>query len=77
MANLSDRAPENAPGRYFVDGSCIDCDQCRVIAPDLFDRNPDAGYGFVKRQPRTVEEQLLAEEALQACGVAAIGNNGV
>jgi ferredoxin len=76
MANPSDRTPENAPGRYYVDSSCIDCDQCRVLAPDLFARNPDTGLGYVKRQPLTDDEAALAEEALAACATNSIGNDG-
>ena len=33
-----DRRPENAPGDFFVDHTCIDCDACRWIAPDTFTR---------------------------------------
>lgn len=76
MANLSDRTADNVPGRYYVDSSCIDCDQCRVIAPDIYARNPDTGLGFVKRQPLSDDEISLAEEALAACATSSIGNDG-
>lgn len=77
MSNLSERTPDNVPGRYYVDSSCIDCDQCRVMAPDLFARNPDTGLGYVKQQPVTEEEIALAEEALAACATNSIGNDGL
>lgn len=76
MATFSDRTPENVPGPYYVDNSCIDCDQCRVMAPDLFARNDDTGLGFVKRQPATADEVALAEEARIACATDSIGNDG-
>ncbi len=76
MANPNDRASGNAPGRYYVDASCIDCDQCRAMAPELFGRNEDTGLGFVKRQPLTEDEFALAEEARLACGTDSIGNDG-
>lgn len=76
MANPSDRNPDNVPGRYYVDSSCIDCDQCRGIAPDIFARNPDTGMGYVKRQPVTDDEIALAEEALASCATNSIGNDG-
>ncbi len=76
MSNSSDRTPDNVAGRYYVDSSCIDCDQCRVMAPDLFGRNPDTGLGFVKQQPVTEAEIALAEEALAACATQSIGNDG-
>lgn len=68
--------PENVPGPYYIDSSCIDCDQCRVIAPDFFARNDDTGMGYVKRQPVTAEELALAEEAMLACATESIGNDG-
>jgi len=76
MATPSDRTPENVAGRYYVDSTCIDCDQCRVLAPELFGRNPDTGLGYVKRQPLTDDEAALAEEALAACATSSIGNDG-
>jgi ferredoxin len=77
MATLSDRTPDNVPGRYYIDSSCIDCDQCRVMAPDLFARNEDTGLSYVKRQPATDDEIALAEEALEVCATASIGSDGV
>jgi ferredoxin len=76
MATLSDRTPDNASGRYYIDSSCIDCDQCRVIAPELFGRNEDTGLSFVQRQTLTASEITLAEEALEVCATASIGNDG-
>jgi ferredoxin len=76
MATLSDRIPENAPGRYYVDSNCIDCDQCRTQAPDLFGRNADSGYSFVQHQPGSPEAVALAEQVLEACPNQAIGNDG-
>jgi ferredoxin len=77
MATPTERNPDNVPGPYYVDSSCIDCDQCRVMAPDLFARNPDTGLGYVKRQPLTEDEVALAEETVAACATSSIGNDGV
>ena len=76
MATLSERTPDNVPGRYYVDTSCIDCDQCRVLAPDLFARNDDSGLTYVKRQPLNDDEVALAEEAIGVCATESIGNDG-
>ena len=76
MASPTDRNFDNVPGRYYVDSSCIDCDQCRLLAPDLFERNPDTGLGYVKKQPVTEGEIALAEEALEACATQSIGRDG-
>lgn len=46
------------------------------MAPDLFARNEDTGLSFVRRQPVTEEELMLAEESLEACATASIGNDG-
>ena len=40
MARLADRIAENAPGEFYVDSSCIDCDTCRTLAPDTFGDAP-------------------------------------
>jgi ferredoxin len=76
MAIPAERTPDNAPGPYYVDASCIDCGQCEVMAPDFFVRNPDTGLGYVRRQPVTDDEIALAEEALLACATESIGNDG-
>jgi len=76
MATLSDRLPQNAPGRYYVDASCIDCDQCRATAPEFFGRNADTGFSFVQRQPVTTDEIAEIEQVMTDCAVASIGNDG-
>lgn len=76
MANAADRNPRNVPGAYYIDSSCIDCDQCRGLAPETFERDPDTGLGYVKRQPATEDEILLAEEARLACATESIGKDG-
>ena len=76
MADPTDRVPESVPGTYYVDSQCIDCDVCRDTAPDNFTRSDDNGYSFVYKQPESDDEKLLCEEALQACPVEAIGNDG-
>jgi ferredoxin len=75
MATLLERIPENVPGRYYVDASCIACDQCCVMAPSLFARDPESGLSYVCRQPVTEDEIALAEEVMDACAVSAIGND--
>jgi ferredoxin len=76
MADPNDRVPENTPGTYYVDTQCIDCDVCRDTAPENFTRADSAGYSFVYQQPATEDERALCEEALLACPVEAIGNDG-
>ena len=76
MADPNDRVTENAPGTFYVDSQCIDCDVCRDTAPDNFTRSDDGGYSFVYKQPENDEERILCEEALSSCPVEAIGSDG-
>ena len=73
MASTVDRLRENAPGDYFVDTSCIDCDTCRQIAPDTYERSDVAGQSIVARQPVTAEQRRRAAMGLVACPTASIG----
>ena len=47
MANKDDRYSDNAAGKFYVDTQCIDCDVCRVTAPNNFGRQEEKGYSFV------------------------------
>jgi glyoxylase-like metal-dependent hydrolase (beta-lactamase superfamily II)/ferredoxin len=71
MANLSLRLPENVPGDFFVDSTCIDCDACRQIAPETFSDDGDASV--VSHQPENEGETKRALMALVACPTASIG----
>ncbi len=73
MADASKKWPDNAPGRYFVDDQCIDCDACRAEAPENFTRNEEHGYSYVIKQPETPEQEIRCKAALEACPVEAIG----
>lgn len=71
MARPSKRLPHNAPGDFFVDSSCIDCDTCRWMAPRTFTRRGD--QASVERQPEAPEERAAALRALVSCPTASIG----
>ena len=71
MAQPALRLPENVPGDFYVDSTCIDCDACRLIAPAVF---RDAGdQSAVYHQPASDEERLAAQKALISCPTASIG----
>jgi glyoxylase-like metal-dependent hydrolase (beta-lactamase superfamily II)/ferredoxin len=72
VADPRRRHPANAPGRWFVDTTCIDCDLVRHLAPELFGEAPD-GKSYVRRQPRGEAEALLATRALLACPTGSVG----
>jgi glyoxylase-like metal-dependent hydrolase (beta-lactamase superfamily II)/ferredoxin len=71
MASAERALATNAPGDFFVDDSCIDCDACRWIAPQVFDASGD--FSRVHRQPQTEQELFRALSALVACPTASIG----
>src|SRR6187549_3699776 len=66
MADLRKRLAGNAPGEFYVDSSCIDCDLCRQIAPGVFHDAGDAS--IVQRQPFGASEMLRV-----TCPTASIG----
>jgi glyoxylase-like metal-dependent hydrolase (beta-lactamase superfamily II)/ferredoxin len=71
VANPSKRLPENVPGDFYVDESCIDCDACRQIAPRVFRDHGE--QSSVYHQPQTEAEALGALKAIVACPTSSIG----
>lgn len=76
MADPQDKFPENVPGKYFVDRSCIACDACVIAAPDNFGMHEDDGHAYVMKQPTSPGEEDLCREAMEGCPVEAIGDTG-
>lgn len=72
MASLSKKFPDNAPGDFYVDRTCIDCDACRRIAPAVFAEARD--HSTVGRQPKTDTERLRTLMALVSCPTGSIGS---
>ena len=71
MADRRRGVAENVSGDFFVDETCIDCDACRQLAPEVF---ADAGsYSFVHTQPGNPEAARKALRALLACPTGSIG----
>jgi|SRR5436309_1939226 len=71
MATLARRYRDNAPGDYYVDETCIDCDACRRIAPSVFAEASD--HSYVSRQPASEADRRRALMALVACPTGSIG----
>jgi glyoxylase-like metal-dependent hydrolase (beta-lactamase superfamily II)/ferredoxin len=71
MASLALRLPDNAPGDFYVDSTCIDCDACRRIAPAVFAEGPE--HSYVGAQPSSDADRERALMALVACPTASIG----
>ncbi len=74
MARLDARHPAGAPGPWFVDDRCIDCDAARHVAPGLIERNPGDGVSFFVRQPETAEEIEMAWRAVLVCPTRSVGH---
>lgn len=73
MALAARRLHENAPGRFFVDDSCIDCAKCREVAPGTFGYAEGRGMSYVASQPSTSAAEHRALMALVACPTSSIG----
>jgi len=71
MAQLTQRRPENVAGDFYVDQTCIDCDTCRWMAPEIFTELAD--QSVVYHQPTSPDERLRAMQALLSCPTASIG----
>jgi glyoxylase-like metal-dependent hydrolase (beta-lactamase superfamily II)/ferredoxin len=71
MAQPAERLPENVPGNFYVDRTCIDCDTCRRVAPGVFTEGD--GFSYVHAQPQTEAGRLRALMALVACPTSSIG----
>ncbi|MGQ4648620.1 4Fe-4S domain-containing protein [Lyngbya aestuarii] len=71
MAHLTQRRLENVSGNFYVDSTCIDCDTCRWMTPEVFNRAD--GQSAVYHQPATETERRRALQALLACPTSSIG----
>lgn len=71
MANAKRKVGDNVAGEFFVDTSCIDCDTCRELAPEVF--ADDGEHSFVRAQPATPSDRRSALRALVACPTGSIG----
>ncbi len=71
MAKLQQRRKENVSGDFYVDSTCIDCDTCRWMAPEIYKRAGE--QSAVHHQPDNDRERLAAMQALLSCPTASIG----
>jgi len=70
------RWPENVSGKFYVSDQCLDCDLCRELVPEVFERNDERGYSYVKKQPETSDELARCREALAGCCTETIYEDG-
>src|SRR5262245_31246404 len=74
VASLAKILPANVCGEFFVDSTCIDCDTCRQIAPQVY--GEAFGASFVRSQPANPAAERAALQALVACPTGSIGTRG-
>ncbi|CAF2068047.1 hypothetical protein Bca4012_086671 [Brassica carinata] len=66
----SRRRTQNVEGDIYVDSTCIDCDTCRWMVPEVFNRVDN--MSAVVKQPTCKEERLNALQALLSCPTGSI-----
>lgn len=71
MAHLNQRRAENVSGDFYVDSSCIDCDTCRWMVPEVFYSVGE--QSAVYHQPANETQRKRSLQALLACPTASIG----
>lgn len=71
MANAAKKHPKNVAGPWFVDLTCISCDTCTDISPEVFGRDGDR-KAFVREQRK--EDAALFLFAMESCPVEAVGS---
>lgn len=76
MADKSIKQPENVSGKYYVDQTCVPCNDCVKEAPNLLKYSADETHTYFAKQPSTPEEEKWAKAAMAVCPVDAIGNDG-
>ena len=77
MGERDERYEDNVPGLWYVDKKCILCSVCSEAAPSCFKESDAGDHDVVYKQPESEEEKRQCEEAMAACPVEAIGNDGV
>ena len=76
MHKIENKTKNNVPGPYYVDQECIACDACVLIAEKHFKINEEDSLAYVCQQPQNQEEKDFCQEAMEACPVEAIHNDG-
>jgi 4Fe-4S single cluster domain of Ferredoxin I len=62
MADVANKYPENAPGKFYVDEQCIDCDLCRETAPANFNAMTTADILTFINRLKTMKSKPVARK---------------
>ena len=73
------RRPENVPGAFFVDSSCISCDVCRRLAPSTFSKIGPQSAVHAQPASLSLDDPVTARAAaaLVSCPTASIHAEGL
>ena len=76
MADKSPKTMGPTQGPYYIDQNCIACGACLVDASEFIAMNEEDAYAYFFKQPENEQDRLKCEEALIACPVESIKNDG-
>jgi ferredoxin len=78
MENKIKIHPLNVKGKYYVDKECcIDHEICCDEAPNNFRMDEENWCAYVFKQPETPEEEIQCKNAMDACPVESIHDDGI
>ena len=77
MADKTNKQPENVPGPWYVDNTCVPCNSCMDEAGMLLKYSEDQSHVFFAKQPGTPEEGAAAQRAADICPTGSIASDGV
>lgn len=76
MAEKEEKVEKNVPGKFYVDENCIACNDCNNEVEEYFKADEDEGYSYVFKQPTDDEGIQACKDAMEACPVESIGEDG-
>jgi ferredoxin len=76
MIATAERLRANAWGRYYVTDECDACGICATHAPANFAQGWDGTYFAVLHQPEGVAEAVAVRQAMEACPLECIRDDG-
>jgi ferredoxin len=68
--------PDNVPGKYYIDLTCINCGLCPALAPNVFAEAPDGTHSFAYAQPEGATAVAECEDAVAQCPSQSVRNDG-
>jgi ferredoxin len=66
----------NAPGPFYVDDSCVDCQSCVEAWPQFFAHDEVEHKCYIYHQPANAEEEALLRQAMESCTTQSLGDDG-